>query len=91
MLLAPIEANRVKDLLFFTNVIVKLLALASTNLVLNLAEVITNLAKPIGCPKKKSALGKHLEVAIRGFKLCILYGKREKLGSNPSRPFLGPP
>ena len=44
-----------------------------------------------GCPKIKSALGKHLEVAIHGFKLCILYGKREKFGSNPSRPFLGPP
>ena len=44
-----------------------------------------------GCPKIKLALGKHLEVAIHGFKLCILYGKREKLGSNPSRPFLGHP
>ena len=44
-----------------------------------------------GCPKIKLALGKHLEVAIHGFKLCFLYGKKEKLGSNPSRPFLGHP
>ena len=44
-----------------------------------------------GHPKIKSALGKHLEVAFHGFKLCILYGKREKLHSNPSRPLLGHP
>ena len=44
-----------------------------------------------GCPKIKSALGKCLEVAIYGFKLCILYAKREKLDSKPSKPFLGHP
>ena len=38
-----------------------------------------------GCPKIKLALGKHLEIAIHGFKLCILYVRREKLGPNPSR------
>ena len=44
-----------------------------------------------GCPKIKSGLGKPLEIAIHGFKLCILYVKREKFGPNPSRPFLGHP
>ena len=39
-----------------------------------------------GCPKIKSALGKYLEIATHGFKMCILYVKREKLGPNPSRP-----
>ena len=39
-----------------------------------------------GCPKTKLALGKHLEIAIHGFKMCILHVKREKLGSNPLKP-----
>ena len=35
---------------------------------------------------KKLALGKYLEIATHGFKMCILYVKREKLGPNPSSP-----
>ena len=44
-----------------------------------------------GCPQKKSALGKYLEIATHGFKMCILYVKRDKLGPNPSRPLIGHP
>ena len=44
-----------------------------------------------GCPKKKSALGKHLKIASHGFKMFILYVKRDKLGPNPSRPLLSHP
>ena len=40
---------------------------------------------------KKSALGKYLEIATHGFKICILNVKREKLGPNPSRPLIGHP
>ena len=38
-----------------------------------------------GCPKKKLALGKLLEIPTHGFKMCILYVKRDKLGPNPSK------
>ena len=44
-----------------------------------------------GCPKIKLALGKHLEIASHGFKMFILYVKRDKLGPNPSRPLIGHP
>ena len=44
-----------------------------------------------GCPKKKLALGKHLNIATHGFKMCILYFKKDKLGPNPSRPLKGHP
>ena len=47
--------------------------------------------KSTGCPKKKSALGKQIEIATHGFKMCILYVKRDKLGPIPSRPLLGHP
>ena len=40
------------------------------------------------CPKKKSALGKHLEISTHGFKMCFLYVKMDKLDPNPSRPSL---
>ena len=30
----------------------------------------------------KSALGKHLEIATHGFKMCKLYVKRDKFGLN---------
>jgi len=40
---------------------------------------------------KKLALGKYLEIATHGFKICILNVKREKLGPNPSRPLIGHP
>ena len=43
-----------------------------------------------GVPKK-SALGKHLNIATHGFKMCILYFKKDKLGPNPSRPLKGHP
>ena len=42
-----------------------------------------------GCPKIKSALGKHLEVAIHGFKLCILYCNWEKYFAAISRKLGG--
>ena len=42
-----------------------------------------------GCPKTKLALGKHLEIAIHGFKMCILHVKRDKLGPNLSKHLLG--
>ena len=38
-----------------------------------------------GCPKKKLALGKRVNIATHGFKMCILYFKKDKLGPNPSR------
>ena len=44
-----------------------------------------------GCPKTKLALGKHLNIATHGFKMCILYFKKDKLGPNPSRPLKGHP
>ena len=44
-----------------------------------------------GCPKIKLAFGKHLEISTHGFKMCILYVKRDKLGPNPSRPLIGHP
>ena len=36
----------------------------------------------MGCPKIKLTLGKHLEIATNGFKMCKLYVKRDKLGLN---------
>ena len=36
-----------------------------------------------GCPKTKLALGKHLNIATHGFKMCILYLKKDKLCHNP--------
>ena len=30
-----------------------------------------------GCPKIKSALGKHLQIAVHGFKMCVLDVKRD--------------
>ena len=39
----------------------------------------------------KLALGKHLEFATIGFKMCILNVKKDKLGPNPSEPLLGHP
>ena len=43
-----------------------------------------------GVPKKLT-LGKHLKIATHGFKMCILYVKKYKLGPNPSRPLKGHP
>ena len=44
-----------------------------------------------GGPKIKLALANHLEIAIHGFKMCILHVKGDELNSNPSRPLLGHP
>ena len=44
-----------------------------------------------GCPKKKSALGKHLKMATHGFKMCILCVTKDRMGPNPSRPLKGHP
>ena len=44
-----------------------------------------------GCPKKKLALRKRVNIATHGFKMCILYFKKDKLGPNPSRPLKGHP
>ena len=41
--------------------------------------------------QKKSALGKHLDIATHGFKMCILYFEKDNLGPNPSRPLKGHP
>ena len=50
-----------------------------------------SLEKMYRVSKKKSALGKHLDIATHGFKMCILYFEKDKLGSNPSRPLKGHP
>ena len=36
-----------------------------------------HLLESTGCPKIKLALGRPLEIAIHGFKFCILIVKRE--------------
>ena len=41
-----------------------------------------NVMSSTGCPPKKLALGKHIEIATHGFKMCILYVKRDKLGTH---------
>ena len=50
----------------------------------NLSVASDNNEEVQGVPKKL-ALGKYLEIATHGFKMCIFYVKRDKLGPNPSR------
>ena len=44
-----------------------------------------------GVLEKKSALGKHFEIATHSFKMCILYVKRDKLGLDHSGSLPGHP
>ena len=39
-----------------------------------------------GCPKKKLALGKHLELALNGFQMGIFNPKTDLLGQDSSGP-----